>query len=62
MCLFVLCDLCLTMLVNCFLMNLLSVRSPKCAANTGVEVDMSHHCFMKCTNGLAFYTASGSKV
>ena len=38
------------------------LRSPKCAANTGVGVDMSPHCFIKCPNGLASYTASGSKV
>ena len=37
-------------------------RSPKCAANTGVGVDMSPHYFIKCPNGLASYTASGSKV
>ena len=36
--------------------------SPKCAAITGVGVDMSPHCFMKCPNGSASYTASGSKV
>ena len=36
--------------------------SAKYAANTGVGVDMSPHCFRKCPNGLAFYTASGSKV
>ena len=36
--------------------------SPKCAANTGVGVDISPHCFIKCPNGLASYTASGSKV
>ena len=35
--------------------------SPKCAANTGVGVDMRPHCFIKCPNGLASYTASGSK-
>ena len=37
-------------------------RSPKCAAITGVGVDMSPHCFIKCPNGSASYTASGSKV
>ena len=37
-------------------------RSPKCAAITGVGVDMSPHCFIKCPNVSASYTASGSKV
>ena len=37
-------------------------RSPKCAVNTGVGVDMSPHCIIKCPNGSASYTASGSKV
>ena len=36
--------------------------SPKCAAITGVGVAMSPHCFIKCPNGSASYTASGSKV
>ena len=36
--------------------------SPKCAAITGVGVDISPHCFIKCPNGSASYTASGSKV
>ena len=36
--------------------------SPKCAANTGVGVEMSPHCFIKYPNGPASYTASGSKV
>ena len=36
--------------------------SPKCAAITGVGVDMSPHCFIKGPNGSASYTASGSKV
>ena len=27
--------------------------SPKCAAITGVGVDMSPHCFIKCPNGSA---------
>ena len=36
--------------------------SPKCAAITGVGVDMSPHCFIKFPNGSASYTASGSKV
>ena len=35
-------------------------RSPKCAAITGVGVDMRPHCFIKCPNGS--YTASGNKV
>ena len=38
------------------------IWSPKCAAITGVGVDMSPHCFIKCPNGSASYTASGSKV
>ena len=38
------------------------VRSPKCAAITGVGVDMSPHCCIKGPNGSASYTASGSKV
>ena len=37
-------------------------RSPKCAAITGVGVDMSPHCFIKCPNSSASYTACGSKV
>ena len=41
--------------------NLIS-KSPKCAAITGVGVDMSPHCFIKGPNGSASYTASGSKV
>ena len=36
--------------------------SPKCAAITGVGVDMSPHCFIKCPNGSASHTASGNKV
>ena len=36
--------------------------SPKCAAITGVGVDMSPHCFIKCPNGSVSYTASGRKV
>ena len=40
----------------------LSIWSPKCAAITGVGVDMSPHCFIKGPNGSASYTASGSKV
>ena len=44
------------------LSNLIWGGSPKCAAITGVGVDMSPHCFMKCPNGSASYTASGSKV
>ena len=39
-----------------------NTRSPKCAAITGVGVDMSPHCFIKCPNGSASFTASGSKV
>ena len=43
--------------------NLQSITwSPKCAAITGVGVDMSPHCFIKGPNGSASYTASGSKV
>ena len=42
--------------------NLDSTWSPKCAAITGVGVDMSPHCFIKGPNGSASYTASGSKV
>ena len=46
-----------------YLMTLLTnFRSPKCAAITGVGVDMSPHCFIKGPNGSASYTASGSKV
>ena len=40
----------------------LQPRSPKCAAITGVGVDMSLHCIIKCPKGSASYTASGSKV
>ena len=35
---------------------------PKCAAITGVGVDMSPQCFIKGPNGSASYTVSGSKV
>ena len=52
-------------LLNIYFLNisdLYTVWSPKCAANTEVGVDMSPHCFIKCPNGLASYTASGSKV
>ena len=36
--------------------------STKCAAITGVGVNMSPHCFIKGPNGSASYTASCSKV
>ena len=42
--------------------ELAALGSPKCAAITGVGVDTSPHCFIKCPNGSASYTASGSKV
>ena len=43
-------------------LSLTNNRSPKCAAITGVGVDMSPHCFIKGPNGSASNTASGSKV
>ena len=52
--------MCGIMLVLRAVFNMLG--SPKCAAITGVGVDMSPHCFIKCPNGSASYTASGSKV
>ena len=49
-----------TLLDNIYIFK--CTRSPKCAAITGVGVDMSPHCFIKCPNGSASYTASGSNV
>ena len=50
-------------LLSTLLSFMLSIAgSPKCAAITGVGVDMSPHCFIKGPNGSASYTASGSKV
>ena len=43
------------------IVNINIIRSTKCAAITGVGVDMSPHCFIKCPNGSASYKPLAAK-